>query len=287
MQHEGLRPPFRFSPSLSLHSAQPNSEHLTLWPPIPSPPPCATPSPVVLDTNVVPVPVDVRGSFPGPPTAGRRERRPAPLRREDCLGELARVSATASSSNQEERQLAIASAYRARCTLIDAPPEGACELPHCLDRDDQKFLEVARDSGAQALLSRGSARPQARPQAQLIAALYAILTPERLQAPAGADRPPRGDFTVIHRRGTSAPCPGARLGSSHPGACHGHRYEFRRRQPRHHLPDPPRLETSRGDRLVDRRRLGDQPDRQPVQPRHDTPRRSSPPWSATWRPRSA
>jgi hypothetical protein len=38
-----------------------------------------------------------------------------PFTREDCLGELARVLAYASSSNPE-RQAEIAAAYRARCT---------------------------------------------------------------------------------------------------------------------------------------------------------------------------
>jgi predicted nucleic acid-binding protein len=46
----------------------------------------------------------------------------------------------------------------------------------CLDRDDQKFLEVARDSGARALLSRDKLvlKLGRRP---VIASRFAILTP--------------------------------------------------------------------------------------------------------------
>jgi hypothetical protein len=51
----------------------------------------------------------------------------------------------------------------------------ACELPACLDRDDQKFLELARDSGARAPVPR-QAGPQAGPP-PVIAARFAILTP--------------------------------------------------------------------------------------------------------------
>ena len=49
-----------------------------------------------------------------------------------------------------------------------------------LDRDDQKFLELARDSSARALLTRDKLvlKLGKRP---VIAARFAILTPEKLQ----------------------------------------------------------------------------------------------------------
>ena len=96
--------------------------------------------------------------------------------RDDCLGELARVLTYSQFKQTPERQAEIAATYRARCTLVPA-----CELPACLDRDDQKFLELARDSGARALVTRDKLvlKLGRRP---VIAARFAILSPERLQS---------------------------------------------------------------------------------------------------------
>lgn len=101
--------------------------------------------------------------------------------RDDCLGELARVLAYSQFKQTPERQAEIAAAYRARCTLVPASEAPACELPACLDRDDQKFLELARDSGARALVTRDKLvlKLGRRPA---IAARFAILSPERLQS---------------------------------------------------------------------------------------------------------
>jgi len=103
-----------------------------------------------------------------------------PLSREDCLGELARVLAYPQFAQSPERQAEIAATYRARCTLVEPVAPPACELPNCLDRDDQKFLELARDSGARARLTRDKLvlKLGKRP---VIAARFAILTPEKLQ----------------------------------------------------------------------------------------------------------
>ena len=136
--------------------------------------------PVVLDTNVVlslwmfedPALVRLRAAV----ESGALR----PLSREDCLGELARVLAYPQFAQSPERQAEIAAAYRARCTLVEPVDPPACELPNCLDRDDQKFLELARDSSARALLTRDKLvlKLGKRP---VIAARFAILTPEKLQ----------------------------------------------------------------------------------------------------------
>ncbi|CAN7383064.1 putative toxin-antitoxin system toxin component, PIN family [Pseudoduganella sp. LjRoot289] len=44
-------------------------------------------------------------------------------------------------------------------TLIKvvAPPESGVRLPVCTDRDDQKFLELARDAGAGVLITKDKA----------------------------------------------------------------------------------------------------------------------------------
>ena len=137
--------------------------------------------PVVLDTNVV----LSLWMFEDPALARLRAAVESgflrPVSREDCLGELVRVLAYSQFAQTPERQAEISAAYRARCTLVAAAASPAGELPACLDRDDQKFLELARDSGARALLTRDKLvlKLSRRP---VIAARFAILTPERLQA---------------------------------------------------------------------------------------------------------
>ena len=136
--------------------------------------------PVILDTNVVlslwmfedPALVRLRAAV----ESGALR----PFSREDCLGELVRVLAYSQFAQAPERQAEIAAVYRARCTLVEPVEPAACELPNCLDRDDQKFLELARDSSARALLTRDKLvlKLGKRP---VIAARFAILTPEKLQ----------------------------------------------------------------------------------------------------------
>lgn len=136
--------------------------------------------PVILDTNVVlslwmfedPGLVRLRAAV----ESGALR----PFSRDDCLGELVRVLAYSQFAQPPERQAEIAAVYRARCTLVEPVEPPACELPSCLDRDDQKFLELARDSGARALLTRDKLvlKLGRRP---IIAARFAIITPERLQ----------------------------------------------------------------------------------------------------------
>lgn len=136
--------------------------------------------PVVLDTNVV----LSLWMFEDPSLVRLRSAVESgvlrPVSRADCLDELVRVLAYSQFRQTPERQAEIAAAYRARCRLVDVAEPPVCELPSCLDRDDQKFLEVARDSGAQALLSRDKLvlKLNRRP---VIAARFAILTPEKLQ----------------------------------------------------------------------------------------------------------
>jgi len=60
---------------------------------------------------------------------------------------------------------------------VVAPNSRALQLPNCSDRDDQKFLEVARDAGASILVSKDKAvlklaRRTARD------GLFRIMTPE-------------------------------------------------------------------------------------------------------------
>jgi putative PIN family toxin of toxin-antitoxin system len=64
-----------------------------------------------------------------------------------------------------------------RCVPIAPPNENAGKLPICKDRDDQKFLEVARDTQADALITKDKALLKlARKTAR--AGLFAIMLPE-------------------------------------------------------------------------------------------------------------
>lgn len=81
-------------------------------------------------------------------------------------------------------QMAATSGNAARCTI---------PLPLCRDPDDQKFLELARDTGADQLITKDKALLKlARKVAR--AGMFAIITPEQWsprQAPAGMDAGPR------------------------------------------------------------------------------------------------
>lgn len=86
----------------------------------------------------------------------------------------------------ESRPAAIAE-FDALIECMDAPAVAdAVKLPVCSDPDDQKFLEIARDAGAQALITKDKALLKlARRNAR--AGLFAIVTPENWVA-NGQDR---------------------------------------------------------------------------------------------------
>ncbi|MGV3656140.1 MAG: PIN domain-containing protein, partial [Noviherbaspirillum sp.] len=61
-------------------------------------------------------------------------------------------------------------------------------LPQCRDKDDQKFLELARDAGAAALITKDKALLKLAGKARR-AGLFAILTPQAWQDVPGAQAP--------------------------------------------------------------------------------------------------
>ncbi len=80
--------------------------------------------------------------------------------RADALEELRRVLAYRQFGLDGPTQAHILDAYRGR--TLDAadcapPPAASSALPRCQDEDDQKFLEIARTSTADALLTRDKA----------------------------------------------------------------------------------------------------------------------------------
>lgn len=115
--------------------------------------------------------------------------RPPLIARDDSLEELRRVLAYRQFGIAAERQAAILAAYAARATVIAAAADDAASiaappsdvlsatLPLCRDRDDQKFLEIARDGDATHLVSRDKALLRLN-RHRLVRARFAILTPE-------------------------------------------------------------------------------------------------------------
>ncbi len=76
------------------------------------------------------------------------------ITRPDCLAEFQRVLAYPQFEFDAERQAAAFLSYQASATLWYEPSAAdAIVLPRCKDRDDQKFLELARDSGADWLVT--------------------------------------------------------------------------------------------------------------------------------------
>lgn len=95
-----------------------------------------------------------------------------------CFEEFRRVLGYAMFALTEERQQAALAAYGAVATQFAGPPPVvATVLPRCADRDDQKFLELARDSSADWLVTADKALLKLARRDRL-RGLFRILTPE-------------------------------------------------------------------------------------------------------------
>jgi uncharacterized protein len=153
--------------------------------------PHAVPLRLVLDTNTV----MALWFFEDPRLVPlRRAIDDSPLllvARADALEELRRVLAYRQFGASPEIQAAILGAYTARVVTIaaDAMPDAeapAATLPACRDRDDQKFLEIARDGNATHLISRDKALLRLN-RHRLLRPLFAVVTPEAFVAALLAD----------------------------------------------------------------------------------------------------
>ncbi|MDR2093007.1 MAG: PIN domain-containing protein [Azoarcus sp.] len=141
------------------------------------------PARLVLDTNTV----LALWHFGDPrlaPLAGAIVRkRFALLSRADALEELRHVLARARFGIAPEQQARILGQYG---DLLVFPPSEttAFDLPQCRDRDDQKFLEIARDHGASHLLTRDKCLLELN-RHRLLREKFRIVTPEKFQAESG------------------------------------------------------------------------------------------------------
>ena len=96
--------------------------------------------------------------------------------RADCRDEY-RVVLHYAHLPLDEASRPVAAARFDALVKVVAPPLQALRLPVCSDRDDQKFLEIARDAGAAVLITKDKALLKlARKTKQ--AGLFNIMLPE-------------------------------------------------------------------------------------------------------------
>lgn len=78
---------------------------------------------------------------------------------EKCLAEFVRVLNYPLFNLTAEAQIAALNSYQNVAHKITAPATSVMKaaLPRCTDADDQKFLELARDSGAKCLITSDKA----------------------------------------------------------------------------------------------------------------------------------
>jgi putative PIN family toxin of toxin-antitoxin system len=97
---------------------------------------------------------------------------------EACFNEFRRVLGYPLFALSGEQQQSALNAYDASVKRIERSPQAATvSLPRCSDHDDQKFLELARDSGADWLVTADKALLRLARRDRL-RGLFRILTPE-------------------------------------------------------------------------------------------------------------
>jgi putative PIN family toxin of toxin-antitoxin system len=133
---------------------------------------------VVFDTNVL-VSLYVFADSRFAPLRARMESGEwQVITNETCFDEFRRVLGYPLFALTDERQQAALAAYGARVTRFSAVPGKAiAALPRCADRDDQKFLELARDATADWLVTADKALLRLARRERL-RGLFRILTPE-------------------------------------------------------------------------------------------------------------
>ena len=134
---------------------------------------------VVLDTNVL-VSLYVFADSRFAPLRARIESGEwQAVTNDTCLDEFRRVLSYPIFALADERQQAALAAYSTRVTRVEGAGQPATSaLPRCADRDDQKFLELARDAAADWLVTADKALLRLARRDRL-RGLFRILTPEK------------------------------------------------------------------------------------------------------------
>ncbi|MCX7146117.1 MAG: putative toxin-antitoxin system toxin component, PIN family [Sulfuritalea sp.] len=137
-----------------------------------------SPKRVVLDTNVL-VSLYVFADSRFAPLRARIESGEwQAITNDACLGEFRRVLAYPMFVLSDDLQQSALAAYGAHVTHFTGSRQDAvAALPRCSDRDDQKFLELARDSAADWLVTADKALLRLARRDRL-RGLFRILTPE-------------------------------------------------------------------------------------------------------------
>lgn len=136
---------------------------------------------VVFDTNVLLSLFVFADSRFAPLRAELEAGRWQALTSPPCLAEFKRVLGYPLFALSAERQGAAYEAYLELVSIVDTTPQEAVALPKCKDKDDQKFLELARDGKAAWLVTADKALLKLR-RGQRLAQLFNILTPDETLA---------------------------------------------------------------------------------------------------------
>jgi len=133
---------------------------------------------VVLDTNVL-VSLYVFADSRFAPLRARIESGEwQAITNEACFNEFRRVLGYPMFALSDEQQQGALAAYDAVVThFAESTQAVAVALPRCKDRDDQKFLELARDAAADWLVTADKALLRLARRDRL-RGLFRILTPE-------------------------------------------------------------------------------------------------------------
>ena len=103
------------------------------------------------------------------------------LSRDDCIDEFERVLAYPEFCLSATEQQAILAEYHTHAVQIPPATPPAYMLPKCRDRDDQKFLELARDAAAHVLTSSDKAVLKLA-RHKVLSGKFRIMLPEQLIA---------------------------------------------------------------------------------------------------------
>ncbi|WP_332877934.1 putative toxin-antitoxin system toxin component, PIN family [Massilia sp. S19_KUP03_FR1] len=150
---------------------------------IPAPTP---PQRVILDTNVCLDLFVFHDPRWAPLLAALEAGTVQAVTRADCRDEYLIVLHYSHLPLDEATRPIAAARFDQLITVID-PPVSGVRLPVCTDRDDQKFLELARDAAVDTLITKDKALLKlARKTAQ--AGMFKIMVPEAWLKVFGADR---------------------------------------------------------------------------------------------------
>ena len=140
--------------------------------------PSTLPRRVVLDTNVL-VSLYVFADSRFAPLRARIESGEwQAVTNDACIGEFRRVLGYPMFALTGEQQQEALAAYSAFVTQFAGPlADVSISLPRCKDRDDQKFLELARDGKAELLVTADKALLRLARRERL-RGLFRILTPD-------------------------------------------------------------------------------------------------------------